>query len=84
MENNYVALSAGTEFIIDTINDKSELEYLEGTVKKSGLYVRVYDTIYPVYKGVTFWDSQQIDKLIDSGEYEIFKTNQHLVEFDIK
>lgn len=60
-ENEVIAVSAGYEF---GLFHKRELENIH--LRKNGIQVQVDGSIYNLYKGETFEDSQKIDKLLDN------------------
>ncbi len=63
-----IAVKVGTEFILEdlTIFENVQLE-------KAHQEVSVDDVNYPLYRGVTFEESQKVDDLLDSKDFAIYK-----------
>ena len=72
-----VAIKVGNEFILAGKKDGFAIS-LEDTGRK----VVIEEKEYTLNRGVSFEDSQKVDKLIDSGKYEAFKINDYAVESD--
>lgn len=70
-KENDIALKVGTQYII--INMDEVLNYgINITV--SGFFEKDNNT-YVLYKGISFEDSQKIDKIFDSRNYDIKNLN---------
>lgn len=72
-----VAIKVGNEFILASKKDGFAIS-LEDTGRK----VVIEGKEYSLNRGVSFEESQKVDKLIDSGKYEAFKINDYAVESD--
>lgn len=69
-----VAVSVGTEF---TVVDQQVLKEKGIQTSASQFNVVVDETTYPVYQGISFEESQKVDRLLESGQYPIYKLNEH-------
>lgn len=66
-ENKNIALKVGTQYIIIDMNEV--LNY-GVSISISG-FLKESNDIYALYKGSTFKDSQIVDRIFDSGKYNI-------------
>lgn len=59
---NKIAIKVGYEYIVANKEELSGISLVYTGQEING---------YPLYKGETFEDSQKLDKIFDSGKYEI-------------
>ena len=67
-----IIVAVGMEF---TLVDKTKVRHI--SLKGNRERIEFQGMNYPIFKGSTFADSQKVDKLLDSGEVEIFKLKDY-------
>ena len=67
-----IIVAVGMEF---TLVDKTKVKHI--SLKGNRERIEFQGRNYPIFKGSTFADSQKVDKLLDSGEVEIFKLKDY-------
>lgn len=72
--NVKIAVGVGYNFIIANSEDVKDI-----CLVNSGTIVRVDKETYPLYKGLTFAESQKVDAIMDSGKYVEYGINEHKV-----
>ena len=74
-ETEKLAIKVGTEFVIV---DESAVSYIQK--EETGQSVTVDGITYPLYRGTHFGESTKVDVLIDSGDYLVYKIDEHTEE----
>ncbi|MGF3113636.1 helicase-related protein [Facklamia sp. P9177] len=74
-QEKQIALKVGTEFTLVEPNSIQDIE-----IEDTGNIVVLDGKEYPMYRGSSFEESQKIDNLLDSGNYPVFKIDDHLKE----
>ena len=69
-----IAVGVGYNFIIANSEDVKDI-----CLVNSGTIVRVDKETYPLYKGLTFAESQKVDAIMDSCKYVEYGINEHKV-----
>lgn len=69
-----IAVGVGYNFIIANSNDVKDI-----CLENTGTVVKVNDETYPLYKGLTFAESQKVDAIMDSGKYAEYSINEYKV-----
>ena len=59
-----IAVGVGYNFIIANSEDVKNI-----ALENTGTIVKVDNECYPLYKGLTFGESQKVDTIMDSGKY---------------
>lgn len=67
-----IIVAVGMQF---TLVDKTKVKHI--SLKGNRERIEFQGMNYPIFKGSTFADSQKVDKLLDSGEVEIFKLKDY-------
>ncbi|MGF3225959.1 helicase-related protein [Facklamia sp. P12932] len=74
-QEKQIALKVGTEFTLVEPNNIQDIE-----IEDTGNIVVLDGKEYQMYRGSSFEESQKIDNLLDSGNYPVFKIDEHLKE----
>jgi hypothetical protein len=74
-ETERLAIKVGTEFVIV---DESAVSHIQK--EETGQSVTVDGITYPLYRGTHFGESTKVDVLIDSGDYLVYKIDEHTEE----
>jgi hypothetical protein len=72
--NVKIAVGVGYNFIIANSDDVKGI-----CLENTGSVVKVNGETYPLYKGLTFAESQKVDAIMDSGKYVEYGINEHKV-----
>ena len=70
-----VAVKVGNEFVLVSSYDISHIK-----IEKTNSEIQMDETTYPLYRGVTFEESQKVDELIDSGLFTSYTINDFMVK----
>ncbi|NLD18455.1 MAG: DEAD/DEAH box helicase family protein [Tissierellia bacterium] len=74
-ENERIAVKVGNEFVLAMPEDVSHIK-----IEETSSLVQMYGVTYPIYRGITFEESQKVDALIDEGRFIPYTINDFLVE----
>ena len=66
-----IAVGVGYNFIIADKEDVKDI-----CLENTGTVVKAEGLAYPLYKGLTFGESQKVDALMDSGKYKEYSINE--------
>jgi hypothetical protein len=72
--NVKIAVGVGYNFIIADADDVKGI-----CIENTGMIVSVEGECYPLYKGLTFGESQKIDAIMDSGKYTERSISEHKI-----